>query len=289
MADATKTQWVIDVGDADFEKQVLQRSRQVPVVVDFWAEWCGPCKQLGPLLEKAAADRKGKFVLAKVNVDEAPRLAQYFRIESIPAVLAFKDGQAVNGFVGLLPESDLKMFLDDLAGPAAGDPLVKAAALEEKDPAAAEKIYRDALAADDANHPARLGLARVLVATKRDDEAIKVLETVPDAGEGGAEALKLRRTIEMRKAAATAGDEADLRKKIAAEPDNAQLLLELGNVLATRGQYEPALETLLKAAELDKELGRGAVRELMVKVFEIIGVRSELADRYRDKLRGLLY
>jgi len=289
MADAPKTQWVIDVGDADFEKQVLQRSRQVPVVVDFWAEWCGPCKQLGPLLEKAAADRKGKFVLAKVNVDEAPRLAQYFRIESIPAVLAFKDGQAVNGFVGLLPESDLKMFLDDLAGPAAGDPLVKAAALEEKDPAAAEKIYRDALAADDANHPARLGLARVLVATKRDDEAIKVLETVPDAGEGGAEALKLRRTIEMRKAAATAGDEADLRKKIAAEPDNAQLLLELGNVLATRGQYEPALETLLKAAELDKELGRGAVRELMVKVFEIIGVRSELADRYRDKLRGLLY
>jgi putative thioredoxin len=289
MADATKTQWVTDVGDADFEKQVLQRSRQVPVVVDFWAEWCGPCKQLGPLLEKAAADRKGKFILAKVNVDEAPRLAQYFRIESIPAVLAFKDGQAVNGFVGLLPESDLKMFLDDLAGPAAGDPLVKAAALEEKDPAAAEKIYRDALAADDANHPARLGLARVLVATKRDDDALKVLEIVPDAGEGGAEALKLRRTIEMRKAAATAGDEADLRKKIAADPDNAQLLLELGNILATKSQYEPALETLLKAAELDKELGRGAVRELMVKVFEIVGVRSELADRYRDALRGLLY
>jgi putative thioredoxin len=289
MADATKTQWVIDVGDADFEKQVLQRSRQVPVVVDFWAEWCGPCKQLGPLLEKAAADRKGKFILAKVNVDEAPRLAQYFRIESIPAVLAFKDGQAVNGFVGLLPESDLKMFLDDLAGPSAGDPLVKAAALEEKDPAAAEKIYRDALAADDANHPARLGLARVLVATKRDEEALKVLETVPDAGDVGAEALKLRRTIEMRKAAATAGDEVELRKKIAADPDNAQLLLELGNVLATKGQYEPALEALLKAAEQDKELGRGPVRELMVKIFEIVGVRSALADRYRDRLRGVLY
>jgi putative thioredoxin len=289
MADVTKTQWVVDVGDADFEKQVLQRSRQVPVVVDFWAEWCGPCKQLGPLLEKAAADRKGKFILAKVNVDEAPRLAQYFRIESIPAVLAFKDGQAVNGFVGLLPESDLKMFLDDLAGPSAGDPLVKAAALEVKDPSGAEKIYREALAADETSHPARLGLARVLVATGRDDEALQVLETVPDAGEVGAEALKLRRTVEMRKAAATAGDEAELRNKIAADRDNPQWLLELGNILATKGQYEPALETLLKAAELDKEVGRGPVRELMVKIFEIIGVRSELADRYRDRLRALLY
>jgi putative thioredoxin len=289
MQDAAKTGWVIDVGDADFEAEVLQRSRQVPVVVDFWAEWCGPCRQLGPMLEKMATDRMGKFVLAKVNVDEAQRLAMYFRIESIPAVLAFKDGQAVNGFVGLLPEQDLKQFVDDLAGPAAGDPLVQAAALENTDPARAEKIYRDALAADDNNPAARLGLARVLIARNRDDEALKVLEHFPDAGELGQEAVKLRRTIEMRKAAATAPDEAEVKKKIAADPNNAQLYLELGNVLATKGQYEAALDALLKAAELDREMGRGPVRELMVKIFEIVGVRSELADRYRDKLRGLLY
>jgi len=289
MQDAAKSKWVIQVGDADFEADVLERSRQVPVVVDFWAEWCGPCRQLGPLLENAAADRKGKFVLAKVNVDEAQQLAMYFRIESIPAVLAFKDGQAVNGFVGLLPEGDLKLFLDDLAGPAAGDPLVQAAALEEKDPAKAEKIYRDLLAKDENNPPARLGLARVLVGTKRDDEALKVLEPIPDAGEFGADAVKVRRTIEMHKNAATAGDEGQLRKKIAADPENPPLYLELGNVLATKGQYQPALDALLKAAELDQELGRGPVRELMVKVFEIIGVRSEMADRYRDRLRALLY
>jgi putative thioredoxin len=289
MKDAAKSKWVIEVGDADFEADVLQRSEQVPVVADFWAEWCGPCRQLGPLLEKAAADRKGKFVLAKVNVDEAQQLAAYFRIESIPAVLAFKGSQAVNGFVGLVSEPELKQFLDDLAGPAADDPLVKAAALEEKDPAKAEKLYRGAIAADEKNDPARLGLARVLVASDRDDEALKVLETIPDAGEFGAEAVKLRRTVEMRKNAATAGDEGGLKKKIAAEPNNAQLRLELGNVLATKGQYEPALESLLKAAEIDQELGRGPVRELMVKVFEIVGVRSELADRYRDRLRALLY
>jgi putative thioredoxin len=289
MADATKSTWVIDVGEADFEQAVLARSQTVPVVVDFWAEWCGPCRTLGPLLEQAAADRKGAFVLAKVNVDEAQQLAGYFRIESIPAVLAFKGGQPVNGFVGLVAEPELKQFLDDLAGPAANDPLVQAAALEESDPKKAEAIYRDALAKDEKNDPARLGLARVLVATDRDDEALEVLGTIPDAGEFGAEAVKVRRTVEMRKNAATAGDEGALRKKIAADPDNAQLRLELGNVLATKGKYEESLESLLKAAELDRELGRGAVRELMVKVFEIVGVRSELADRYRDRLRAMLY
>jgi putative thioredoxin len=289
MKDASKTGWVIEVGDADFEAEVLQRSRQVPVVIDFWAEWCEPCRQLGPVLEKAARERKGKFVLAKVNVEEAQQLAMYFRIESIPAVLAFKNGQAVNGFVGLLAEPQLKEFLDDLAGPAPGDPMVKAAALEEKDPGAAEKIYREVLKSDESNDPARLGLSRVLIATNRDDEALTLLATIPDAGEFGAEAVKQRRTIEMKKGAATAGDEAELQKRIAKEPNNAQLRLELGNVLATKGKYEQALQTLLSAAEMDTELGRGPVRELMVKVFEIVGVRSELADKYRDKLRALIY
>src|SRR5205823_8996001 len=141
----------------------------------------------------------------------ALQLAQYFRIESIPAVLAFKDSQVINGFVGILPEKDVKQFLDDLAGPAANDPLIQAAALEEKEPAKAEKIYRELLAKDERNDPARLGLGRVLVVTDRHDEAIDVLSVIPDSGEFGAEAVKLRRTIEMQKAATTAGDEADLK------------------------------------------------------------------------------
>jgi len=289
MIDAAKSKWVIEVSDENFEEEVLQRSAQVPVLVDFWAEWCGPCKQLGPLLEQAAAERKGAFVLAKANVDEAQQLAGYFRIESIPAVLVFKDNQVVNGFAGLVSEADLKKFLDELSGPAPNDPLVEAAAFEETDATKAEAIYRDLLTKDERNDPARLGLGRVLIATGRDEEAQTTLSMIPDAGEFGAEAVKLRRTIEMKKNAATAGDEVAIQKRIAADPDNAQLHFELGNVLATKGIYPKALEALMKAATLDVDLARGAVRELMVKIFEIVGVRSELADTYRDKLRAMLY
>jgi putative thioredoxin len=289
MRDASKTGWVIEVGDADFEEEVLNRSTTVPVVIDFWAVWCEPCQELGPMLERQAAARKGGFVLAKVNVEEAQQLAAYFRVESIPMVLAFKDGQAVNGFVGMVTEPALKEFLDSLAGPAANDPIVQAAALEESDPKKAEEIYRELIKADENNVLARLGLGRILVAAGRDEEALKAVETIPDAGEFGPEAVKIRRQVEMKKNAGSAGDEAALQKKIAAEPTNAQLRLDLGNVLATKGQYEPALQSLIAAAELDTELGRGPVRELMVKVFEIVGVRSELADQYRDKLRALLY
>ena len=290
MRDASLTSWVIEVTELDFEVDVLQRSQQVPVLVDFWAEWCGPCRQLGPALEKLAAEKKGAFVLAKVNVDEAQQLAGYFRIESIPAVLAFRGGQAVNGFVGLVADEQLREFIDELVTTVTKpDPLAEAEALEETEPATAEKVYREALATDAENQRARIGLARVLVAQDQDEEAGHTLEPLGESGEFGEQVTKLKRTLEMKRNAATAGDEAGLRKKIASDPENAQWRLELGNVLATKAKYQEALEILLSAAERDRELGRGPVRELMVKVFEIIGVRSEMSDEYRDRLRSLLY
>nr|WP_261339973.1 tetratricopeptide repeat protein [Zavarzinella formosa] len=169
------------------------------------------------------------------------------------------------------------------------DPYADALALEETEPAKAEAFYQTMLGEDENNGRARVGLARMQAAAGKDAEALEMLAPLGDTGEHGADVVKIRRMIEMRANAATAGDETDLRKKIAAAPENPALRLELGNLLATRGDYQPAMDELLVAAELDRELGRGAVRELMVKIFEIIGVRSDLADEYRDKLRGLLY
>jgi putative thioredoxin len=292
MQDPSQSAWTINVGDADFETEVLERSRQVPVVVDFWAEWCGPCRMLGPILEKLAREKAGQFVLAKVNVDEAQQLAGYFGIEGIPAIRVFRDGRLADGFEGLYPEPEVRAFLDRHL-PSESDRLAqKAAALEASNPVEAEAIYRKALAANGDDPHARVGLARLLIAAHKDDEAKQLLAPVGSVDEVGKEAERLRRILELRSGQQVEGgstSEADLRRKIQADPENARLRFELGSLLAQQERYPEALEMLLSAAERDRELGRTEVRELMVKLFEILGVRSELSDSYRDRLRSLLY
>jgi putative thioredoxin len=292
MQDPSESAWVINVGDADFETEVLERSRQVPVVVDFWAEWCGPCRMLGPILEKLAGEKAGQFVLAKVNVDEAQQLAGYFGIEGIPAVRVFREGRLADGFEGLYPEPEVRAFLDRQL-PSASDRLAqKAAELEASNPAEAESIYRKALTANVDDPQAHVGLARLLIAAHKDDEAKELLAPLGAVDDVGKEAERLRRILELRsnqQAQGSSTSEAELRRKMHAGPENARLRFELGSLLAQQERYPEALEMLLSAAERDRELGRTEVRELMVKLFEILGVRSELSDSYRDRLRSLLY
>jgi putative thioredoxin len=292
MQDPSQLAWVINVGDADFETEVLERSRQVPVVVDFWAEWCGPCRMLGPILEKFAREKAGQFVLAKVNVDEAQQLAAYFGIEGIPAVRVFREGRLADGFEGLYPEPEVRAFLDRHL-PSESDRLAqKAAELEASNPAEAESIYRKALAANADDPQVRVGLARLLIAAHKDDEAKELLAPLGAVDDVGKEAERLRRILELRsnqQAQGSSTSEAELRRKMQAGPENARLRFELGSLLAQQERYPEALEMLLSAAERDRELGRTEVRELMVKIFEILGVRSELSDSYRDRLRSLLY
>jgi putative thioredoxin len=292
MQDPSQSAWVINVGEADFETEVLERSRQVPVVVDFWAEWCGPCRMLGPILEKLARGKAGQFVLAKVNVDEAQQLAGYFGIEGIPAIRVFREGRLADGFEGLYPEPEVRAFLDRHL-PSESDRLTqRAAELEASNPIEAESIYRKALAANAGDPHARVGLARLLIAAHKDDEAKQWLAPLGSVDEVGKEAERLRRILELRsdqQGQAGSTSEVELRRKMQADPENGRLRFELGSFLAQQERYPEALEMLLSAAERDRELGRTEVRELMVKLFEILGVRSELSDSYRDRLRSLLY
>ena len=280
--------WVFDVSEADFDRAVLQASRAKPVLVDFWAPWCGPCRMLGPLLERLVAERRGEVLLAKLNVDEAPTLAGRYAVSSIPAVKAFRDGRVWREFVGLLPEEYLRAFLDEVVPSAADRLATQAAALEASDPAAAERLYREAVEEDRNNLLARVGLARALLAQGKTDEIEVILEPVGSEGEVGAEAERLLARLYLRQAGAVGG-EAAARARLAAEPESARRHFELGCALAAKGELADALPELLAAAERDPKLASGAAREAMVKVFYLLGVDHPLANEYRAKLARLLY
>jgi putative thioredoxin len=284
-----KSAWIVNVEDTSFQREVIDRSHQTPVVVDFWATWCGPCRALTPVLEKLIEERQGEVVLAKVNVDEAQESAARFQISSIPAVIAFKDGQPVLDFIGLLPEPHVREFLDRLVPTAAERLVGQAQAVEKTNPTEAEKLYRQALAADRNLETAMLGLARLLIDQGKNADAREVLENVGVGGALGAEAERLNGLLTLRELAQPFGTEADARRRFDAQPGNPGASYELGCVLAAAGRYPEALELLLGAGRRDADLARSKVREAMVTIFQIIGVRNPLADEYRDKLTTLLY
>ncbi|MFO0802580.1 MAG: tetratricopeptide repeat protein [Gemmataceae bacterium] len=277
------SKWVIDATSDTFQSAVIDRSHELPVVVDFWAPWCGPCRALGPVLEKLAAEQNGGFLLAKVNTDEHPDLAQAFQVSGIPAVFGIRDGKLVNRFEGVLPEDEVRKFLETLAPTETENALEAAKQTESRDPKAALASYRQ-LFADNPDDPAvRVGLARALLAADGSEDEIHALLAPVDSGEHADEAERLKAIIAIR---GVPHSDADLAK---ASGSTADALLQRGRVLAARGEYLPAMDVLLQAAEDDKKLGGTDVKELMVRIFHIIGARSPEADDYRGRLRNLLY
>jgi putative thioredoxin len=281
--------WVVEVTRENVEAEVLNRSFEKPVVVDFHAEWCQPCKMLGPLLEKLTAEHHGAFILAKVDIDRNQELARMFGVESIPHVVALGQGNIIDEFVGMVPEPALRQFLERVLPNPLQQLCQEAAGLEVSDPARAETLYSQALALDPSSTVALAGLAALRLEAGKLDEVEPLLAKIGEGTDGWERSRHIRTQLKIRQAAADAGPVSELEAKVAAEPGNLDARLELGKVYAASGRIEEALETMAKIAEENMEFGASRVRPEMVAIFQEIGQASELANRYRTRLMSALY
>jgi putative thioredoxin len=280
--------WTIDVNEENFEAEVLERSTEVPVLVDFWAEWCGPCKVLGPVLEKLSGEYAGEFVLAKVNVDENQGLAAAFGIQGIPAVKLFKDGELASEFTGALPEPMLREFLAKFLPTAADKHAQQALALEGAGKTEeARTIYREILAADPNHAKALLGLGRMAMNEGDTDAALEYLDQISIVANERKEADRLIARLKLQGGAAE--NESALREKVKAEPNNVAARFELAQVLAGTEKYEEALKEFLAIVKTDRAFQDDGARKAMVQIFEVLGSDDPLTDKYRSELAAALF
>lgn len=275
--------FIVDVNEADFEYEVIAYSAEVPVVVDFWATWCAPCRMLGPLLEKLAEESHGSFRLARLDVDANPNLARRFNVRSIPAVKAFRNGQVVAEFTGALPEPRVREFLEKLA-PSTGSLAMEKglSLLDLQDAEGAEQAFQEVLDEEPDNAQAMLGLSKALLLQGRGIEADEILNSITDDG--------IFSQVQNLKPLAEALAELEFAEPLdVLEAEPLEAAYDRSLRLVTRGNLEAAMDGFLDILRQDKRFKDGAARKMMVALLELLGEKNELTGQYRRELAMVLF
>jgi putative thioredoxin len=278
-------QTYVEVTDGNFAVEVQEKSKTIPVVVDFWAPWCGPCRVLGPIIEKVAEENKGKVVLAKLNTDENPKVAALFRIQGIPAVKAFKDGKVVAEFTGAYPEPQVRAFFERVVGAPAirvtqeAEDHLRAGNVE-----AAEQAFRAILQKQPGQPDAVVGLATIMLSRGQTAEADELLERAP----ADRRAKTMRHRIFLDGFAAKHEGE-DLEAAAKANSRNPRDRYRWGVMLAARERYEEALDELIESVRIDRSFADGAARKAILAIFDIIGLDSPMTREYQRRLSSALF
>ena len=286
-----------DGSTATFMADVIEASMDAPVVVDFWAPWCGPCKQLGPVLEKVVRAANGAVKLVKIDIDQDPEIAQQLRVQSIPAVFAFSGGRPVDAFQGALPESQVKSFIDKLAksaGTAVASPLDEALdqaaeRLAAKDFGAAASIYAQVVQHAPDNAAGIAGLTRALVGLGEAGQAREVFDTLPEDARGNAEAEAAASALALAEKAADTGDRDELLARLESHPDDHQARFDLALALHAEGRNEEAIDALVEIVRRAREWNDQAARKQLLELFEALGPTDPATVAGRRKLSAILF
>ncbi|PCJ97055.1 MAG: thioredoxin family protein [Zetaproteobacteria bacterium] len=289
---------IFDVNAQDFEQRVMAASMQTPVIVDFWAPWCAPCKQLMPVLEKVVMAAGGQVLMAKVNLDDNPELAQALRVQSVPMVFGFFQGQPIDAFSGVQPESKIREFVGKLVAAAKGaqpdaldiDAALKGAAqaLNENDASTAHAIYSQILQQDALNVAAYVGLVRCFIAAGQLEQAVAMVDNAPEEISKASVFAQARSALELAQIVPDASLD-DLTAKITTDKDDHQARIDFAQGLFAAGEKEAATDALLASIAIDREWNEGAARKELLKLFEAIGHGDPLTLAARRKLSSILF